>query len=311
MIRDWLESVRPFTKAAAMNLTPVLRHALLALLLLGASAAPLGAQNILYTNLDGKFLAVRRAQGNRPCVQIDGREKIADGNRYVLQKTPEYLPMFISVRNLEVKSEHLNLNGSSLNHEFTLRAWLETPYFLDDVFLVLELDTDSAGKVLFLQEIGQLEARLPRLLSVRVQLASGLGSGKYQLHLFSGGREVLHSNIPAQKRDAAVDQMTARRITGVEDAPPQPLIGPGPEYPPALLKAKTSGQAVISIRIGANGQVYDPKVKSATDPAFGESALTAVRLWRFLPKVREGRPQEARVDVPFNFAPPVKPAKKS
>lgn len=76
--------------------------------------------------------------------------------------------------------------------------------------------------------------------------------------------------------------MTQKRIAGVQEAPPQPLLGPGPEYPPSLLKAGANGQAIIALRIGVNGQVYDPTVKSAMAPAFGEAALVAVRLWRFL-----------------------------
>jgi TonB family protein len=45
-------------------------------------------------------------------------------------------------------------------------------------------------------------------------------------------------------------------------------------------------------------------VKSATDPAFGEAALRAVRIWRFLPKVKDDNPVETKVDIPIVFARP-------
>jgi TonB family protein len=294
-----------------MNLTPVSRRAGLTLALSLLLAAPLAAQNVLFTDYNDKFLPVVRARGNRAYVVVDGKYVVADGRRFALQKTAEYLPFFVAVRDLEVKTHHLEVSGSELNHDFIFRARLESPFYLDDVFIVLELNSENIGKVIFLQEVGNLEARESKTVSVTVPLSSGLGEGKYQFHLFAGGREVLHSNIPPMQRDHVLDQMTLRRIADVQDAPPKPFIGPGPEYPSALLKTKTTGQVVVSLRIGANGQVYDPKVKSASDPAFGEAALVAVRLWRFLPQVRHGRPVETFVDLPFDFKPPEKPAKKS
>jgi TonB family protein len=52
--------------------------------------------------------------------------------------------------------------------------------------------------------------------------------------------------------------------------------------------------------------IKDPVVTEATEPAFGEAALQAVREWRFLPKVVDGRRVESQVSLPFSFAPPVK-----
>jgi TonB family protein len=50
--------------------------------------------------------------------------------------------------------------------------------------------------------------------------------------------------------------------------------------------------------------VIDPVVKSASDPAFGEAALGAVKLWRFLPRVKDDYPPETRADVPVVFSQP-------
>jgi TonB family protein len=244
-------------------------------------------------------------------VRIKDKLVIADGRRFVLNPAKEYLPAFVAVRNLEVKISYLDMDGSALNHDFQLRAALETPYRLEDVFIVLELNTESAGKVLFLQEVGQLNPREPRTVAVRVPLSSGLGSGHYLFHLFSQGMEVLQSEIPPLERDEAVDRMILARLPAEPDASPQIFLGPEPEYPAALLKAKVTGRAVVTLRLRANGRVYDPVVQSATDPAFGEAALKAVRLWRFLPQMKHGRPVETKVSFPVDFAPPAKPAAKS
>ena len=289
-----------------MNLTPFLRRTVPVLTLLVSFAAPLAAQNTLFADLDGKYYAVRRAHGTSPIVEVGGKMVVADGQQYILKKAEEYLPVFVEVRNMEVKTRHLNMRGTAVNREFIFQATLETPYDLDDVYVVLEVNSDTKDKTLFLQEVGRLEAREFKTISATMRLQFDLGRGKDVLHLFAGGREVLQSKIPPLIRDAALDRMTVRRIAGVQDAAPTVFIGPEPEYPRDLLKAKTKGQAILSIRIGSNGQVYDPAVKSATDPAFGKSALEAVRLWRFLPRVEGGRPVETRVDVPFNFTPPEK-----
>ena len=287
-----------------MQLPLFCRAGLCGLGLLLALAAPLGAQNLLLTEYKGKWLPVVNAHEGRPFVAVDGSQVLAAGRHFALKKVDEYLPVFVSVRSLEVGTHYLNLNGSELNHDFNMSARLESPYWVDDVFIVLELDTESAGKVLFLQQVGNLEPRKAKRISVSVPLQSGLGSGHYQMHLFSQGMEVLHSNINPLHREAVLDRMTRKRIESVKQAAPKLFTGPQPEYPAALLKAKTSGRAVISVRIGANGRLYDEAVKSATDPAFGEAALEAVRMWRFLPQVKDGRPVETFADVPIEFTPP-------
>ena len=71
-----------------------------------------------------------------------------------------------------------------------------------------------------------------------------------------------------------------------------------------MLKTKTSGLVTVSLRIGANGRVYDPQVKESPNPAMGEAALAAVRMWRFLPQVKNGRPVEVEANLPIQFTPP-------
>jgi len=281
-------------------------YAFATLLCCTTPVAPLAAQQLLYTEYAGQMHLVRRARDTRPCVEVEGKLVTAPGDRYALRKIDEYLPVFISVQDLNVRTTHLEIVGSptQLNHEFHFKARFETPYRLDDVFMVLDLDTESAGKTLFLCEIGQLTPREPKPVALTIPLAYALGSGHFHIHLFVGGPEALHSAIPFAEREAALDRMVAKRIQAAGDAEPKLFIGPTPEYPSSLRKAKAKGQTVVSVRIGTNGRTLEPVVKSASDPAFGEAALAAVRLWRFLPKVKDGRPVETKAEIPFDFAPP-------
>jgi TonB family protein len=280
---------------------------LLCLLVLGSlTARPLAAQNVLFTEHDGKFVPVVRVHVHAPLIEVDGKLMPEMGGRYHLEKADEYLPYLVDVQDVQVKTRHENMKGLTVNSEFRFRARFETPYDLDHVFIVLELDVEFIGKLIFAQEIGRLEPGHAKVIDIGVPVANRTGAGKYHLHLFSDGRELLRSDMPAQVREAAMDDMVTRRIAGVQDAGPKPFAGPNPEYPPALVKTKATGRAIITLRIGTNGQVYDPKVKSTTEPAFGESAVTAVRLWRFLPRVQNGHPVETTVDLPFDFTPPEK-----
>src|SRR4051812_47028631 len=99
-----------------MNLTPVSRRAVLALVLAALAAAPLGAQSVLYTEMDGKFMAVRKAHVHQPYVTVNGKLTSAFGKRYVLQKTDEYLPEFVSIRDLDVHTHYLDAGGSAINN---------------------------------------------------------------------------------------------------------------------------------------------------------------------------------------------------
>ncbi|MDD2762685.1 MAG: energy transducer TonB [Opitutaceae bacterium] len=289
-----------------MNPFRRLGHPVTVALLFASLVSPLTAQQLLFAEYGGKMCLVRRVRDTRPCVEVDGKLVVASGNRYALRKVEEYLPVFISVRNLNVRTTSMGVVGSAaqLNQEFHFKARFESPYQLDDVFIVLDLDTESAGRMLFLYEIGRLQPRESKPVSLTIPLEYALGAGHFQIHLFAGGMEVLHSEIPFYEREAALDRMVAKRIKSMHDAEPKLFIGPTPEYPAALLKTKTKGEAVVAVRISSSGRTLDPEVKSASNPAFGEAALAAVRLWRFLPKVKDDRPLETKAEIPFDFAPP-------
>ena len=288
-----------------MNPAPNPNRIPAALFLFALLAAPLAAQHVLLVEDDGKALQVCAAKETKPCVEKDGKLVEIESRRFDLREVPEYLPAFVSVRNVKVKSTYVELDGAQkINNNFLFDATLDSDYRLEDVFLVLYLETEQARKTIFLMEVGELEPGKAVPVSAAVPMGAPLGGGHYTLHLFSGGPEVLQSEIPFDKREAALDRMVAKRVENVHDAAPRLFMGPPPVYPPTLKKANRRGQAVIAIRIGANGAVYDPKVASATDPAFGEAALAAVRRWRFLPRVRDGLPVETLANVPFNFAPP-------
>jgi TonB family protein len=260
------------------------------------------AQHVLVAEDGGQMLLVCSANGDVPRVQKEGKIVPIVPHGFALREVPEFAPIFVKVNNVSVRTTYSD--GGQLNNDFHFNADFETDSHLTDVFVVIALDSERAGKTLFLWGIGTLEPKKIKSVSIIVPMDSPIGSGRYALHVFSGGAEVLQSLVPFMESEGALDRMVASRIKEVHNAPPKFFFGPAPEYPAELKKANLKGHAVVSVRIGANGAVYDPFVKSATDPAFGEAALRAVKTWRFLPKVKDDYPLETKVDVPIVFARP-------
>jgi TonB family protein len=276
------------------------------LLLLASMAVRLGAQHVLLAEDGGTMALVRAAKGSRACVEKNGKiEEISSSKGFVLKDVPEYLPVFVSVQDLQVRTTYDQTNsGGQVNNNFHLSASIETAYRLTDVFLVLYIESELGTKAIFLNEIAKLEPNKSIPVVIFVPMDQPMGRGHYTLYLFSGGAEVFQTQIPFLARENALDRMVAARVKDVDAAAPKFFVGPPPQYPAALKKSGTKGQAIISVRIAVNGDVEDPVVKSATDPAFGDAALTAIRIWRFLPKVKDGHPVETKADVPFLFSPP-------
>jgi TonB family protein len=263
----------------------------------------------LVVEVDGKPQFVRDVHNGFYLYERDGKLVSAPrGSRTTLAPMKAFLPFFVSVRDLEAKSHTLNvtMNGSSgeMNPEFEFRAKFESGFRLDRFFYVLELDSEELGKRVFADGVGTIEPRVPRSVHIRVPIVARLGAGKFKLHLFSDGLELLHSQQPPLFRERQLDRMVQARIKGEQDAPVRPFIGPLPEYPKQFLKRRINGEAVVRFRVSRTGAVLDPVLRSASTPEFGESALAAARLWRFLPKVQSGRPVESEVALPFTFEPP-------
>jgi TonB family protein len=271
------------------------------------TAATLRAQNALYVEDGGKGHLVRRVLGHMPMYE-DANGKLVEvvQPRFMLKPVEEYSPAFVSIRHVRVVTHALeNMStGDELNHSFEFRGEFESSFPLENVFVALDLNTSDEGKLLFIREVGRLKPRDPKSIDINVPMASRIGEGHYKLHLFSDGVEVLQSEMPLPYIERSLDKMVRKRIAGIKDAAPQPFVGPPPEYPEKLFKANVSGQAVIHFTLSQNGRVVDPTIKSSTDPAFGEAALAAARLWRFLPKVKGGAAVPVQVDLPFNFGPP-------
>jgi TonB family protein len=88
------------------------------------------------------------------------------------------------------------------------------------------------------------------------------------------------------------------------DAPIKGRFQPPPVIPDALLRAHASAQAVVEFIVDHAGHAQLPRIVSATDPAFGWAAATAVARWQFTQPLSQGRPVDVRVSVPVVYSVP-------
>ena len=171
---------------------------------------------------------------------------------------------------------------------------------------MIVLKNDMGQNGLFLFEVGRLEPRRLFPVSLTVPMTLDNAAGNYDFYLFSGGRELFQSMMPIGAMENALNRMVRERIQDIHESPTKPFLGPAPEYPRALYKKGIEGEATVSFAIDMNGAISDPKLVAATRPEFGESVMAVIRLWRFLPTVKDGHPVATRAQMPFSFSMPSK-----
>jgi protein TonB len=89
------------------------------------------------------------------------------------------------------------------------------------------------------------------------------------------------------------------RVGGVIRAP-KLIESPRPEYPLLATQARVSALLILEAEVGPDGRVRGVKVLRG-HPLFDESAMTAVRRWRYQPLLLNGVPTPFLVTVTVNF----------
>lgn len=273
------------------------------------------AQHALFVQQNDRFCPVAAMVADKPQIVADGALETVlpsgHGLIYALGQAKTYAPYFVTVRDLNIVPQglELNPNGDPVNLSLAITVEFEPAYSLDNVFLALEVIAPAkAVSTLIAHEVGRLEPGAPVSVHFLVPFYALWvdGDSRTTLHLFAGGPEVLHSKMPPAQVEHELDLMVQKKIEGVTNAPAQPFISPLPEYPPALRGKSASGSAIIALRISPTGAVLDSVVRKATLPEFGESALKTIRQWRFLPKIKDGKPVATKVELPFLFKTPTR-----
>ena len=107
---------------------------------------------------------------------------------------------------------------------------------------------------------------------------------------------------PATARSEAASAVAARTPVAVSTPaflePPQ-----APHYPRSMRSRGLGGVVIVEVLIGAKGNQTGLEIaKSSGSPALDQSALSAVRKWRFKPHAVNGINVASRVHIPVRFA---------
>lgn len=81
---------------------------------------------------------------------------------------------------------------------------------------------------------------------------------------------------------------------------PQKVQDKKPIYPPIAQSARVQGIVIIEATIGPDGSVRDAKVLRG-QPLLNESALEAVRQWKYTPTLLNGVPVSVIMTVTVTF----------
>jgi protein TonB len=74
------------------------------------------------------------------------------------------------------------------------------------------------------------------------------------------------------------------------------------EYPPSAASRGIEGVVDVAITVSKDGSVSDATVVHSDPPdVFNQSAITAVRRWKYEPKTVDGVPVEAHVQLRLQF----------
>lgn len=85
------------------------------------------------------------------------------------------------------------------------------------------------------------------------------------------------------------------------DVNPVPVKTPPPTYPGEMKRQGVSGVVAVVVVIDESGVVTSCSVAKSSRPEFEESAVAAVKKWKFKPAQKDGGPVKIKVTIPIRF----------
>jgi TonB family protein len=279
------------------------------LLLVGLGVVPAAsAQNVFLAIEDGGAKMVKGVYNDQAQVDDAGKLRSSATSRYALSPATIYRPGFINFTDFRLGVSHLEVMagpgvGGNFNYTLRIYAHATVDTVLKNCFMVLELNGWHASGCVY-QHLSDLAPGQGLDLELNFKLAEKFEEGRYRLHIFSDGIEVLHSKMTPDYV-ALQKKKTEALLSGqTQDFPPILAQRANPTYPPDLKGAKVDGAARVRCHVSKNGEVASVELVSATDPAFGAAALAAAPKWKFDPALKGRHFVDAMVEVPIEFKAP-------
>lgn len=117
--------------------------------------------------------------------------------------------------------------------------------------------------------------------------------------------EILHLDIAANLAQAvavSIPHHHGALSLGDVDEGPVPIFTPSPLYPSKARRRRLESRLIIKMIVTSQGVVQKATVESGEHlETFSESALRAVKKWRFKPAQLHGKPVAVLVTLPLEF----------
>ncbi len=143
----------------------------------------------------------------------------------------------------------------------------------------------------------ELKEQAPPLDLAQLELAlnpnAGMGDG------WTGGDFAVKLNTVVAGSSDAGDVDGLFSLADL-DQQPRVIYQPGPLLN-AQVRKKAPGTVYVLFVVDQKGRVENPIVQKSSDQVFENSALTAVKQWKFEPGKRNGQPVKFRMRVPISF----------
>ena len=108
---------------------------------------------------------------------------------------------------------------------------------------------------------------------------------------------------PVTTAEDSETEAREREVAGSEQSrPPRAISNPAPEYPREAIRRRLEGTVKLRVQIGVNGQVQSVSVAESSGYAMlDESALKAIRIWKFSPRLKDGQAVASSALIPIRF----------
>lgn len=83
--------------------------------------------------------------------------------------------------------------------------------------------------------------------------------------------------------------------------PPSMTYAPQPKFPKNERKARHEGTVKLTLVVDSDGDPRNVAVSQTLRPDFDESAVEAVKQWKFKPAIKDGRPVPVLIAVEVGF----------
>jgi TonB family protein len=104
------------------------------------------------------------------------------------------------------------------------------------------------------------------------------------------------------KSDSATDDKNqVYRVGTAGLIPPRATYAPDPEYSDKARKKKLNGTVILALVVGTDGRPRDITIKQSPSADLNQSAIAALKQWKFTPGTKDGQPVPVALDVEMSF----------